>query len=68
LIPEFVQRYIGQFDSGFCESALFGIAWECDCINLGPGPSKMCHSKGEYVNIDEIIKTTKLFVDIIYTQ
>lgn len=44
------------YENAFNESAIFGNAWNVDCINLGPGPSKRSHQKDEFLDTRYLCK------------
>lgn len=47
--------------TGYGEFAMLGSELGWDCVNLGPGPSQMAHKSEEYVNIQDLEKTTQKF-------
>lgn len=54
-----------EYENAFNESAIFGDAWQCPCINLGPGPSDKAHNKNEYVDLSYLDKLEIVYGEII---
>jgi len=51
--------------TGFFEASFIAKKWACPIIAFGPGPKEKAHQKNEFVYINQLKKTTKIFEEII---
>ncbi|MBN2016250.1 M20/M25/M40 family metallo-hydrolase [Candidatus Dojkabacteria bacterium] len=59
-------EYVEDLGSkGFYEASLVSNAWQCPAISFGPGPAKMAHKNGEYVDIRSLQCTKEVFKTLI---
>jgi acetylornithine deacetylase/succinyl-diaminopimelate desuccinylase-like protein len=72
LVEKAVQKVTGkvlyqqQLDkTGLFEGAFVKPEWQCPCFAFGPGPRNTEFTKGEFVSINDLITTKKVYQEII---